>query len=76
MEANQEETILNVQGMSCPSCIRHVKEALNDVDGVSGIDVRLQVGQVMVKHAGTASVTSMVEALRDAGYESSPSTKA
>lgn len=74
MEANRE-TILNVQGMSCPSCIRHVKEALNDVDGVSGIDVRLQAGQVMVKHAETASLTSMVEALRDAGYESSPSTK-
>lgn len=75
MEANRE-TILTVQGMSCPSCIRHVTEALNDVDGVSGIDVRLQAGQVMVKHAETASVTSMVEALRDAGYESSPSTKA
>jgi copper chaperone len=50
MEANQE-TVLNVQGMSCPSCIRHVKEALNEVEGVSGVDVRLAAGQVYVQHA-------------------------
>ena len=72
MEANQE-TLLNVQGMSCPSCIRHVKEALNEVEGVSGVDVRLAAGQVKVQHARSANVTNMVEALRGAGYESAPS---
>lgn len=72
MNANQE-TVLNVQGMSCPSCIRHVKEALNEVEGVSGVDVRLAAGQVKVRHAGSANVDSLVDALRDAGYESTPS---
>jgi copper chaperone CopZ len=69
----QKETVLDVQGMSCPSCIRHIREALNDVEGVSAVDVRLADGWVMVKHdLESSSVGQLVEALRDAGYESSP----
>lgn len=69
----KEETVLDVQGMTCSSCVRHVKEALREVDGVEAVDVRLADGQVTVKHAEEASVSSMVEALREAGYQSSPS---
>ncbi len=68
-----DETTLDVQGMSCPSCIRHIKEALQDVEGVSGVDVRLAEGKVVVRHEGAeAHVSTFVEALRDAGYESAP----
>jgi copper chaperone len=72
--SNDKETLLDVQGMSCPSCIRHITEALNDVEGVCDVDVRLAEGRVMVKHEGKAGVDGLVEALRDAGYESTPST--
>ena len=75
MKANQQ-TLLAVQGMSCPSCVRHIKEALRDVDGIDAVDVRLADGQVMVKHTEDASVASLVEALRDAGYESSATSGA
>ena len=71
-----EETVLDVQGMSCPSCIGQLKDALRDVTGVSSVEVRLSEGQVMVKHAGGTAVEKIVEALRDAGYESSPSSGA
>lgn len=74
--SSNEQTVLDVQGMSCPSCVRHIKEALCDLEGVDAVDVRLADGQVMVRHAENASVTSLVEALRDAGYESSPSSGA
>ena len=72
-----EQTVLDVQGMSCPSCIRHIQEALNEVEGVSTVDVRLADGQVMVKHdPESASIGKLVEALRYAGYESSLSKAA
>lgn len=75
MNQNGEETRLDVQGMSCPSCIRHIKEALADVEGVSAVDVRLADGQVVVKHdSESALVGTLIEALRDAGYESSPTS--
>ncbi len=65
-------TTLTVEGMTCPSCIARVHRALGDLDDVSGIDVRLREGTVVVRHGGTADVSTLIEALREAGYESSP----
>lgn len=62
-------SILAVEGMTCPSCIAHVNRALRDVEGVGSVDVRLRDGTVTVKHK--ASVEVLIEALREAGYESS-----
>ena len=64
------ETQLKVEGMTCPSCIRHVSTALKDVDGVDEVEVKLREGKVMVKHAAEVKVVSLVSALREAGYES------
>jgi copper ion binding protein len=72
MSENQE-TVLQVEGMSCPSCVRHIQEALDDVDGVTAVDVRLAEGRVAVNHdQESASVGALIQALREAGYESSP----
>ncbi|HEU4407763.1 MAG TPA: heavy metal-associated domain-containing protein [Polyangiaceae bacterium] len=66
-----KETLLNVSGMTCTSCVRHVESALREVVGVRGVEVRLRKGEVLVKHdADSAPVTEFVEALREAGYES------
>lgn len=66
------ETILNVQGMSCHSCVRHVNEALGELDGVAKVEVRLRDGKVLVRHdQNKATVDHMIAALREAGYESS-----
>ena len=67
----EQDTILEVQGMTCPSCIRHVSSALTDLDGVGKVDVKLRDGIVVVKHDATqAPVTQLIEALTDAGYVS------
>lgn len=66
-----KKTQLNVQGMSCPSCIRHVDAALSDLDGVVSVEVRLREGRVLVEHdPAVAPVSRLASALRDAGYES------
>jgi copper chaperone len=72
MKSN-EETLLKVEGMSCRSCVSHIHTALRELQGVREVDVRFERGQVLVKYdAATANVGTLVEALRDAGYESAP----
>lgn len=65
-------TVLNVSGMSCPSCVRHVHAALSALDGVSGVQVRLHEGKVLVKHDGRAAIEAMIAALDEAGYAGAP----
>ena len=67
-----KETVLNVQGMTCASCVRHVNAALSEIDGVRQVSVQLREGRVVVQHDPSAApVASLVDALREAGYESS-----
>lgn len=67
------ETLLSVGGMTCMSCVRHVDRALREVEGVQAVEVRFREREVLVKHDPEgAPVAAMIEALRDAGYESAP----
>ncbi len=69
--SNEQDTVLEVQGMTCPSCIRHVTSALEDIEGVGTVDVKLRDGIVVVKHdAAEAPITQLIDALADAGYVS------
>ena len=71
--SNDQATILEVQGMTCPSCIRHVNAALADLEGVHQVDVQLRAGLVVVTHdPGQAPSTQLVEALDRAGYPARP----
>jgi copper chaperone len=71
MKRNRE-IVLDVEGMTCPSCVRHIDAALRDVDGVIGVDVRFRDGNVAVEHDG-AEIASLIDAVREAGYEARPS---
>ncbi len=65
------ETILDVAGMSCSSCARRISNALRSLDGVAAVEVRLQDGQVHVRHDPTkTSVEALVATLDKAGYRS------
>jgi copper chaperone len=72
-----KETLLDVTGMTCPSCIRHINAALADIEGVAKVEVRLRDGKVLVQHdPAVADVNALLEALREAGYESTVSAAA
>lgn len=59
-------TNLQVQGMTCGACVRHVNQALNSVDGVTAVDVDLSSGRVRVD--GNPDNAAMIAALDEAGY--------
>lgn len=65
-----KETILDVAGMTCCSCIRHVEGALREIEGISAIDVAINEGKVRVEHDERATIAQMIDALGEAGYES------
>jgi copper chaperone len=74
---SNKEIVLEVAGMTCPSCVRHVSAALTEVEGVTKVEVRFRNGKVLVQYdPSVAKVETLVEALREAGYESTPSAAA
>ena len=67
------KTTLNVEGMTCNSCVRHVEKALSPFAGVREVQVKLQDGRVVVEHdRGAAPIETLVAALEDAGYPATP----
>lgn len=52
--------------MSCQNCVRHAREALLAVEGVSGAEVTLEPGAAVVE--GTAQADALIAALDEEGY--------
>lgn len=72
---SQTDTLLAVEGMTCPSCVSHVKKALLEVSGVESVDVRFSQRKVHVRHdAAAAPLPHLVEALAEAGYPATPAS--
>ncbi|MBT8169522.1 heavy metal translocating P-type ATPase [Phaeobacter gallaeciensis] len=67
--AEVEEITLDVQNMSCASCVGRVERALNAGDGVLGAAVNLATETATVRYAAGANTPAGVAALAtDAGY--------
>ena len=62
------QTILKIEGMSCEHCVRHVKSALLELDGVTNAEIRLEEGAAAVEHTADLSPGDMIAAVTDAGY--------
>jgi copper chaperone len=67
--STERETLLDVEGMTCGSCIRHVNAALRSVDGVVDVEVDLPKGEVRVWHGAAPGTDLLVSAVRNAGYD-------
>lgn len=59
-----------VQGMTCAHCEKAVKNAVNDVDGVSNVKVDLNDKLVSVSfNEDKVTVEQIKEAIEDQGYD-------
>lgn len=62
--------VLNVRGMSCEHCVRAVKNALEGLSGVKGVDISLGSGKVSVDYDDAqTSLEEIKSAIADEGYE-------
>lgn len=62
------EKTLKVEGMMCPNCERHVKEALEKIDGVESAVANHEKAEVIVKLSKDVSDSEFEKAISDAGY--------
>jgi copper chaperone len=58
----------SVQGMTCEHCATSVTEEVEQVQGVTGVDVDLQTGRLSVRGDGFSDEAIRV-AVDEAGYE-------
>ena len=57
-----------VKGMTCGHCVMSVTEEVEQVPGVTGVDVDLETGRVAVRGDGFSD-KAVREAVYEAGYE-------
>ena len=58
---------LTLDGMSCQGCVKHLREALEALDGVTVLDVAVGNARI-VRDDATCSVSQLEEATEEAGY--------
>ena len=68
-EPNNLEKILNVKGMMCANCQKHVHDALLAMDGVSAVDVNLEKGTAKVTASREIPMDEFRSVISEAGYE-------
>jgi len=73
--AHQEEpsslgaqTELQIEGMTCASCVRRVERALAKVEGVTEASVNFANERATVAHGAAVAPESLIKAVEDAGY--------
>lgn len=65
----QKTLDLSVQGMSCASCVAHVTQSLQKLDGVVDVSVDLVSGRARVAYdADTVRSAQLIDAVRQSGY--------
>ena len=60
---------LNVKGMMCEHCVKHVKDACEKVSGVSAAIPSLDNNNVVIEYVGKLNLELVIENITKAGYE-------
>jgi copper ion binding protein len=60
---------INIEGMSCGHCVKHVESALMELRGVEKVDVNLADKYAVVVMKEDVSDSALKEAIEEAGYD-------
>ncbi len=66
----QNSVLLDIDGMTCASCVSHVEKALNDVPGVEAV-VSLTTNSAKVNFPSDVPVETLIAAVAKTGYSAS-----
>ena len=61
--------LIHVEGMGCQNCVKHVKEALEALDGVTNAEVSLEKNTALITFTNDIADTAIKSAIEDAGYD-------
>ena len=60
---------INIEGMSCGHCVKHVEGALSEISGVTKVNVNLEGKYAVVELEKEVSDAVLKEAVEEAGYD-------
>jgi copper ion binding protein len=60
---------INIEGMSCGHCVKHVEGALMEVCGVEKVEVSLKDKYAIVELKHNVEDSALKEAVDEAGYD-------
>ena len=60
---------ITVKGMHCPKCQSAVTDAMNQLDGVSNVDVNLETGLVTFSEDKPVSEEAIKDAIEKIGFD-------
>jgi len=63
------EKVLNIEGMVCGMCVKHVDKALRDIQGVKDVAVQLESKSAQVQLEQDVPNDVLKAAIEDAGYQ-------
>ena len=66
--------VLDIEGMTCASCVRRVEKAASAAPGVVSASVNLATAQATIRMVANVETGPLVAAIRKAGYEAKPVT--
>ena len=61
--------LIHVEGMGCQNCVKHVKEALENLDGVTNAEVSLEKNSALVTLSKDVADEILKSAIDEAGYD-------
>jgi len=67
---------ISIEGMTCHNCVRHVTEALTELDGVSDVKVDLEGKKANVVVNPQVTDIALKEVVTEAGYTPTAVTSA
>ena len=68
-EERKMEKVLNIEGMVCSNCVKHVHKALMEIPGIQEAVVELESKTAQVQLSQAVSDEVLKAAIEDAGYE-------
>lgn len=60
---------ISIEGMSCGHCVKHVNDALNEINGVTNVNVSLNDKSASIDATNDVKDEDIKFAIEDAGYE-------
>ncbi len=58
-----------VPEVSCQHCVKAITDEVSTINGVQNVIVNLNDKSVRVEHDGSVQVNTLVDAIKEAGYE-------